>query len=100
MPTVNLDDLEIVNNTEASRFQVQLPDGQLALIDYKLAGKNIIFTHTEVPVEYEGQGIASKMARHVLDYARDNGLKVQALCPYVHSYVTRHKEYQDITWGF
>jgi len=35
-----------------------------------------------------------------LDYARDHGYKIQALCPFMNAYVRRHKEYHPITWGY
>lgn len=96
----DLENLDIVNNPDEKRFEAELEPGKFAIVEYMMAGKNIIFSHTEVPIGYEGQGIASKMSKHALDYAKDNGLKVQALCPYVAAYVRRHPEYQSITWGY
>jgi uncharacterized protein len=96
---IDLDQLEVKNNTEAKRFEIQLGD-QLAMAEYMIAGKNIIFSHTEVPPEYEGQGVANKLAKVALDYARDEGYRVQALCPFIALYVRKHEEYQSITWGY
>lgn len=98
-PTINPDDLTVVNNAQARRFEVRVGD-QLAFSEYMLAGSNIIFTHTEVPPALEGQGVGSRLARAALDHARDNALKVQALCPFIKGYVDRHPEYQAITWGY
>ena len=92
--------LEVINNEAEKRFEAKLPDGQYAFVEYMRAKKNIIFTHTEVPREYEGMGIANRLAYVVMEYAKDNGLMVQALCPFVKLYVTKHKEYHAITWGF
>lgn len=100
MMDIDPKNLEVVNNEDEKRFEIKLDGGEYAFAEYMKAGKNIIFNHTEVPEAYEGQGIASKLARHALDYARDNGYKVQALCPFIHGYVQRHPEYHDITWGF
>lgn len=94
-----MSELHIVNNEAESRFEVQVGD-EVAFAEYQLAGKNIIFTHTEVPTTLEGQGIGSKLARFGLDYAKDNGYKVQALCPFINSYVSKHEEYHSITWGY
>ena len=92
------EELGIVHNQDENRFEIQLDDG-LAMVEYMQPGKNIIFTHTEVPPAYEGQGIASRLAKHALDYARAEGFKVQPLCPYIKGYILRHPEYKDITWG-
>lgn len=97
--TIDLNQLTVKNNTDKHRFEVSLDD-QLALVEYRIAGPNIIFTHTEVPPEFEGMGIAGKMAKVALDYAKAEGYKIQALCPYIAAYVRRHAEYQPITWGY
>jgi len=94
------DNLNIVNNTEKKRFEAQLDGDDLALIEYSIAGKNILYTHTEVPSEYEGQGIATQLAHAVMEYAKNEGFKVQALCPFVNKYVSENPEYHDITWGY
>jgi len=93
-------ELTIHNNPDANRFEVSLPDDQMAFIEYQIAKKNILYTHTEVPPAFEGQGVGGKLAKYALDFARDNGYKVQALCPFVKAYVQRHPEYHAITWGF
>jgi hypothetical protein len=92
--------VEVVNNSIDHRFEAVLDDNDLAFIDYQIAGKNIIFTHTEVPEKYEGRGIANQLAEVALNYARDNGYKIQAVCPFVDLYIRKHKEYQSITWGY
>lgn len=92
-------EIEVQHNADAKRFEVRLADA-IAMVEYMRAGNNIIFTHTEVPPAFEGLGIASKMARVALDYARDNGLKVQPLCPFIKGYIERHPEYKAISWGY
>lgn len=94
---INTDDLEIKQNAEKKRFEVQVGE-HIAFLEYMPAGKNIIYPHTEVPSELEGHGIGNKLAHHAMEYAKANGLKVQALCPFVAAYVRKHPEYQDITW--
>lgn len=97
--TIDPNQLEVSNNPEEKRFEVLLDD-KIAMVEYMIAGQNIIFTHTEVPPEFEGLGIAGKMAYVALEYAKAKGYKVQALCPYIASYVAKHPEYQSITWGY
>ncbi len=92
------DEINVNNNRDARRFEVRL-NGNFAVLDYIPAGGNIVFTHTEVPDAFEGQGVGSKLARTALDYARDNELKVIPLCPFVAGYIRRHPEYQPLVWG-
>lgn len=99
MADIELSKLEVVHNPEKSRFEITL-EGGMAISEYQLAAKNMIFTHTEVPEAYEGLGVGNKLAQVGLDYARDHGYKIQALCPFMNAYVRRHKEYHPITWGY
>lgn len=97
---VDVQNLTVEHNESAKQFQVKLDGGDMAFVEYMLAGEWIVFTHTEVPEKYEGMGIASKMAKTALDYAMEKGLKVQPLCPYINMYIRRHPEYQPITLGY
>lgn len=94
-----VEDMTVIQNEEENRFEIDLGDA-IALLEYNIAGNNIIYTHTEVPPAHGGQGIAGKMAHEAMEYAKNNGLKVQALCPFVKKYVIEHPEYHEITWGF
>jgi len=87
-----------VNETE-KRFEATIGDS-MAFVEYQIAGKNILYTHTEVPKEYEGQGYANQLAHFAMEYAKENGYKVQPVCPFVKLYVSKHPEYHDMTWGF
>ncbi len=95
---IDLDNLEIVNNETAHRFEAQVGE-YLAVIDYILKEEYIVYTHTGVPEEIGGQGIAGKMAHTVLEYARDNDLQVVPQCPFVAAYIRRHPEYQSLVWN-
>lgn len=97
--TIDVDKLDVANNTEKSRFEVQVA-ADLAMIEYEIVGTTIIFTHTEVPTAFEGMGIANKMAKVALNFARDNGYRIQPACPFIAAYIRRHKEYQPITEGY
>lgn len=62
-----------------------------------ISDKKLTVFHTEVIPEAEGKGIAKKLLGEMVDYSRENGLKVIALCPYVLAQFKRHPEqYADI----
>jgi uncharacterized protein len=62
-----------------------------------ISGGNMTVFHTEVSDKLKGQGVAAKLLSTMVQYARDNNLKVIALCPYVSAQFKRHPEqYQDI----
>jgi predicted GNAT family acetyltransferase len=85
----------VVHNEAHHRFEVVEGDS-LAVALYQREGSLIIFTHTEVPKEFEGKGVGSALAKTALNYARDNDLKVLPLCPFIRSYIERHAEYQPL----
>jgi predicted GNAT family acetyltransferase len=62
-----------------------------------ISGKNLTVYHTEVLEKAEGKGLGKKLLSAMVDHARKNGLKVIALCPFVHAQFKRYpEEYVDI----
>jgi predicted GNAT family acetyltransferase len=91
-------EIPVLHNPEASQFEAHI-DGHIAFVSYIKHGDTIIFTHTEVPKELQGRGIASILARAVLERARAEGWRVVARCPFIASYIERHREYQPLLTG-
>lgn len=85
----------ILHNEAASRFEVVV-EGLLSLVDYKKVNDTFVVTHTEVPKELEGRGIAAALTKALLDFVRASGKKVRPVCPYTKAYLQRHPEYEDI----
>ena len=85
----------VVHNTVAHRFEADL-DGDLAMVEYLRRGDQVVFTHTEVPPEHEGEGVASAIARTALAWARAEGLKVIPQCHFIAGFVEKNGEYADI----
>jgi len=92
---VNFNDLAVVHNEHAHRFEMEI-DGLPAVLTYRRFPDRIHFIHTEVPAALEGKGLAAKLARAALDFARANHLRVVPVCPYVASFLRKHSEYQDL----
>jgi predicted GNAT family acetyltransferase len=89
-------DVAIADNPAESRFEISV-DGELAgLAAYRDGQAGRAFTHTEVAAEYEGMGLASQLIRYALDEARNAGRKVLPFCPFVRSFIERHRDYLDL----
>ena len=72
-------------------------DGGTAELTYHDKDGVIVFDHTWVPEEAEGQGVGASLAKAGLAWAREQGRKVTPLCPFVASYVKKHRaEYADL----
>jgi predicted GNAT family acetyltransferase len=82
----------IANNRDEHRYEVKM-DEQLAILTYKQQAGRIVFLHTGVPPALQGLGIASQLASFALEEARAQHLTVVPLCPFVASYIRRHREY-------
>ncbi|HEX6072357.1 MAG TPA: GNAT family N-acetyltransferase [Sphingomicrobium sp.] len=84
------------DNPEKHRFEIDLGDGSLAVAEYTLPAGKIMFTHTEVPPAHEGKGLGTLLIRTALASARQRGLKVIPICPFVAAYIRKHAEEQDL----
>ncbi len=87
----------VINNPAEQRFEVTI-EGHMAVAEYRLSADRIIFTHTEVPPDLQGRGIANQLAHTALEHARDHHLAVVPLCPFIASYIERHPEYQSLLY--
>jgi hypothetical protein len=74
-------------------------DGHLAYVVYRREPGVITFVHTEVPKELAGRGVGSALARHVLEAARAEGLKVVPMCPFIAAWMKKHPEFDDLRRG-
>lgn len=77
------------------RFEIE-QDGHIAYLEYNLTGKVLQLIHSEVPEALRGRGLASELAKSALDWARENRVKVDVICPSVAAYLEKHPEYSDL----
>ncbi len=87
--------MEVEHRPDAKRFVIQI-DENTAELRYTRKANVMKFTHTYVPDELRGQGIAGKLAKHGLEHAREKGFTVESSCSYMTAYLEKHPEYQDL----
>ena len=85
----------VLHETAAQRFVVQV-EAFTAVAEYELADGRVIFTHTFVPPELRGRGLAERLVRAGLEWARAEGRRVVPQCSYVATFIQRHAEYQPL----
>ncbi|MBN9023983.1 MAG: N-acetyltransferase [Rhizobiales bacterium] len=88
-------DPDIRDNPARHRYELTVDDAT-AFVTYRRQDGVITFVHTEVPSSMEGRGIGSRLARHVLDAARQDGLRVVPMCPFIAAWMKKHPEYDDL----
>lgn len=87
--------IPVRHNPGVQRYEAVV-DGHLSVCEYELDGARMIFTHTLVPPELRGRGIAEQLVRTALTEARAAGRKVVPACSYVARFIERHREFHDL----
>ena len=82
----------------ASKGQFEIAqEGETARLAYEIDSEGwISLLHTFVPPALRGRGIGNQLAKMGLDYAKEHGLKVEAVCPVVFHFTTKHPEYKPL----
>jgi uncharacterized protein len=83
------------HNASAQRYEIEI-DGRVAVAEYETRGDLRVFTHTLVPPELRGRGLAEQLVRSALGDARASGHKVVPACSYVAKFIERHPEYRSL----
>lgn len=92
---VDAEKQEVFHNGRANRFEMKIED-HICVLEYQVRGNTIFFTHTGVPSELEGQGLASRLAQAGLEFAREKSYSVVPACEFIEVYLRRHPEYKDL----
>ena len=90
-------DYRLINNETDRQYEFHV-DGFVPKIEYIKSGDKIYLTHTEVPKELGGKGIASSLAKQVLEDIQQKGWKLIPLCPFVVKYIQRHPEWEPLVF--
>ena len=85
----------VKNNEGAHQFEAEV-DGHQAILNYRLAGQNLVLVHTEVPEPIERRGIGGSLVQAALEFARLKQLQVVPVCPFVADYFQKHPEFRDL----
>lgn len=98
MPTFS--PAQVVHNAAQHRFELPIEGDAVALAYYLIdAEGRFVLTHTEVPSDYSGQGIASTLARGVFETARAQGIKLVLCCTFMQGWYARHRDFDDVVAG-
>jgi len=88
----------VLHHAAAHRYEVTV-DGHRSICEYELHDGVVHFTHTVVPPELRGRGLAEQLVRAALADARAAGHRVVPQCSYVAKFIERHQEFQDLLAG-
>lgn len=87
--------IEVRHDERRHRFEATV-EGCSCIADYEMVDGVMWMTHTVVPPQVGGRGVAAELVRVALAHARAQGLKVHPACSYVRVYMRRHPETADL----
>jgi uncharacterized protein len=86
---------EIRDNPAQHRFELEF-GGRIAFVTYRAVAGGLILLHTETPAELRGRGIASRLARGVLETIRARGQKLRVACDFLQDFMRKNPEFDDL----
>nr|CAA9364410.1 MAG: hypothetical protein AVDCRST_MAG46-3585 [uncultured Nocardioidaceae bacterium] len=89
-------DTTVIDIPDQHRYVIESGGEQVGVMEYQLDGATLALLHAETDPAHSGQGLAGELTRVVLDEARERGLDVLPLCPYVSAWIRKHPEYTDL----
>lgn len=93
MPEIRL----TINDTDPKSFDIYDENGKQGEMIFDIQGSDMTVFHTEVEPEVRDKGYAKLLLEAMVNYAREQQLRVIPMCIYVHTQFKRHPEaYADI----
>ncbi|NHF73489.1 GNAT family N-acetyltransferase [Paracoccus xiamenensis] len=90
----------VIENVAEHRFELPLEGEDIAAAYYQIdENGNLVLTHTEVPSEYGGRGIGTKLATGTFDLIRASGRKAVLRCSFMQRFYATHRNHDDIVVG-
>lgn len=88
--------MEIMHDTENHKFYL-IKDGKESYAFYRMHDKDTMnIFRVYVPPEQRHQGLAAKVAKAALNYAREKNFKVIPTCSYTEYFIDNNKEYKEL----
>ena len=90
------DDVQVRREDDHDRYLITLDGETAGIAHYQMHGNWRVFTHTVVDERFEGKGLGSQLVRFALDDTRAQGMRIVPRCPFVHAYIDKHHDWDDI----
>ncbi|MGV9314567.1 GNAT family N-acetyltransferase [Streptomyces sp. NPDC003691] len=79
------------------RYEILVDGDRAGLTAYRDRDDQRVFFHTEIDDAYGGRGLAATLVEQALTDVRATGMRIVPVCPYVAKFLTKHREFADIT---
>ena len=91
--------MQIQNEEHGAKgaFFIEKDGKWIAEMTYRKSGDDeIIIDHTEVDESLQGEGIGNDLVEAGVEFARQNNLKIVAVCPFAKKVIDETPELQDV----
>ena len=86
-----------VTGDKESAFVYEVEGNKMAEMVYMMSDpKKLVILHTEVDDALKGQNIGKKLQTALVEYARENQIKVVPVCPFAKAMFRTMKAWQDV----
>jgi len=93
-------EIKQINDTKKGHFEATEDGKEAGKMSYTWAGDSkFIIDHTEVSDEFGGKGVGKKLLMAIVDYARNNNLKIIPLCPFAKSVFDKNEDIRDVLFS-
>ena len=90
-------EIKQIKDEAKGRFAAMDNEKEAGAIFYTSAGESkIILDHTEVDDAYRGQSIGKKILMYIVEFARENNIKIIPICPYAKSVFDKTESIRDV----
>ncbi len=86
---------EVAHLPAEERFELRAGT-YVCIVNYRRRPGKMVIYHTEVPLPFEGHGLAARVTRAALEFARKEKLQVEPRCPYTAAFLRKNPEYSDL----
>lgn len=82
-------------NDEKERYELWIGSA-VAIAEYEIEGDVVHLLHVNVPEEFRGKDVASKLTVYLLSDIKERGMRINPVCPFVKRYIERKPEWKAL----
>lgn len=88
--------MNILHQDGEKKGRFYTEDGLAEIVYSWFQPGGIIIEHTEVDPSLEGKGVGKQLVVTLINWARENEIRVIPLCPFAKALISRKPELQDV----
>ena len=90
--------MNILQEEKDGKGRFYTEDGLAEIAYHRKGNDHIIIDHTEVNPILKGKGVGKDLVAAIMQWVRNENIKVFPVCPFAKAVIERNREYQDILW--